>query len=84
MVVFSRTVKASFLGGVSYCHHMRKQHLNRRNTMTSKRKHSKEEHPELTPYAPPQYPDVSVPEQQFDADEPGEKEKVKKPPARPK
>lgn len=41
--------------------------------MPSKDKRSQEEHPELTPYAPPRHPDVNIPEQQLDADQPAEK-----------
>jgi len=46
--------------------------------MDKKRQRSQEEHPELTPYAPPQHPDTHVPEQQFDADQPVETKPTRK------
>lgn len=52
--------------------------------MASKHKRPNEEHPELHPYAPPQHPDVNVPEQQFDATRPSRKKTDRKPHARPK
>lgn len=52
--------------------------------MPSKDKRSQEEHPELTPYAPPRHPDVNIPEQQLDADQPVEKKPARKPGTRPK
>lgn len=42
--------------------------------MASKDKRPDKEHPELHPYAPPEHPDVNVPEQQFE----GERQQGKK------
>jgi hypothetical protein len=51
--------------------------------MISKRTRPREEHPELTPYAPPQHPEVSVPGQQFDAYRTIRWKPIQKPATRP-
>ncbi|NLO79492.1 MAG: hypothetical protein GX093_04150 [Xanthomonadaceae bacterium] len=51
--------------------------------MTSKRKHPEQKRrPELEPYAPPDHPDVHVPEQQL-PEEPPPKQREKRPQAKP-
>lgn len=50
--------------------------------MASRRKGKRQqEHPELEPYAPPEHPDVNVPEQQFEGERQERKQRPKSPPS---